>query len=510
MIYPLPFPLHPGNEIKLKVEAEANITAYKNIGKNDYYNTTGWMPRLWWEYEVHADYDVNIEINKDLPITTSGRFNSKTGGWHGKNIRSFAIVIARKDLKITESHAGETLVRVLAPNDENSRKCAELILNTATEVIHFYRKRFGFYPADVISLIPGYPKPWGGYPMATNVVVIHGMPAFPDREAFHWQWITAHEIGHQYFIEHVLEKDSHYWLVIGLGIYADWEWARARNMGKKKHHNFIMRYKQGVIDRLETHAVRHLDYRRLIDFDYNNVVVHGKGYCIIAALESVLGKKVFNNVYFRLLKEFKGLPLGTDDFQKVCEEVSGQNLEWFFSQWVHSSRYISYTVQSQDSEKISGKLVYKIKIKNQGDMMMPVPVRAVFSDNSVQETRTNRLLKEETLVFESSAELKEIQLDPENIFVNIVPLPKMSVNDLHREVKKMNYSGDSQKAKELFSKAKKLDYAKSGGWVKLGLNLYEGKLYKEALYAFRMVGKYLTGEKSPWHMGAWGLARPYA
>ena len=67
----------------------------------------------------------------------------------------------------------------------------------------------------------------------------------------------------------------------------------------------------------------------------------------------------------------------------------------------------------------------------------------------------------------------------------------------------MNYSGDFKKAKDLFYKAKEMDYAKSMGWIKIGLNLYEGKLYEEALYAFQMVDKYLTDEKSPWHMGAW-------
>ncbi|MCP4157760.1 MAG: M1 family metallopeptidase [bacterium] len=504
-VFPLPRPLAPGQEIILKVEVRGHLDLPRFLEQDHSYASTGWVPLLWWEYDVHSDYDVKLDLPANLPVITSGRFNPASGRWLGKNIRSFAVVMGRKDLKILEASAGDVLVRVLVLNDDNARKCANLVLDTAVDVVNFYRQRFGFYPGSTISLVPGGPGAWGGYPMATNVVVIHGMQVFPQKKERHWKWITAHELGHQFFIEHVLEKESHRWLVIGLGIYADREWSAARNPGDFAHKNFMDRFIAGVNKRNDTTAVLHRDALELLDFDFNNVVVHGKGYCIIAALELLMGKEPFYRVYIRLLKEFQGRPLSTGDFQRVCEEVCGQNLDWFFSQWVYSSRFISYSIISQSCDNVPdkpGSYVSTVSVKNAGDMEMPIPVRAYFNDGSSQLLLTNRLLKEESLIFKSNAPLKEVKIDPDGILPNVVPVPEMSVTDLHRVVSKLKYSGQHQLALELFPEAVNLKYAKARGWLKLSFNLYDGKHYKEALIAFRNLEKFLSNPKGSWKMSA--------
>ena len=39
------------------------------------------------------------------------------------------------------------------------------------------------------------------------MTMIHSMGAFSDLPEAHWRWIVAHEIGHQYWLEHVMAKD---------------------------------------------------------------------------------------------------------------------------------------------------------------------------------------------------------------------------------------------------------------------------------------------------------------
>jgi hypothetical protein len=60
-------------------------------------------------------------------------------------------------------------------------------------------------------------------------VAIHGLEPYVDGESpQHWQYITSHEIGHQYWGEWVLDPDRPAWLWIALGIFADTEFMTTR------------------------------------------------------------------------------------------------------------------------------------------------------------------------------------------------------------------------------------------------------------------------------------------
>jgi hypothetical protein len=84
---------------------------------------------------------------------------------------------------------------------------------------NFYRQHFGMYPQPSLTIIPGAPKPNGGYPYATAMVVIHGQEACSEKPDTYWRWIATHEVGHQYWLEHVLGKDpeqGYGWLISGI------------------------------------------------------------------------------------------------------------------------------------------------------------------------------------------------------------------------------------------------------------------------------------------------------
>lgn len=438
VLFQLPSALAPGEQIELNVEASTQFRINDVLSRKDHFTILNWFPKLYWGYETHAHYIVKLDTPDNLKVTTSGRFDPETGRWKGKNIRSFAIVLG-KDLDILEGSAGDVLVRVL--HTPKAAKCARLLLETAKDVIVFYRERFGFYPYRVLSIIPGISSPAGGFPVATNIVAVHGQEKFPQRGLLHWKWITAHEIGHQYFIEYVLEKKSNFRLVIGLGIYADREWMYTRKLGNEKHLNFINRYIKGVREGFDTTTVIHPDVRKAVDFDFNNVIDRGKGYSIISALDFVLGRETFDRIYKRLLRDFKGRELGDRDFIAVCEDETGQNLDWFFSQWLYSSRSMSYDITATSCEKKpgdEGTYISRVTVENLGELIMPVPVEAVFNDNSSQVKFTDRLKAVNQLIFESRAPLKTAKIDPGEILPNILPPPNLTLAKLIGKIRQMD------------------------------------------------------------------------
>jgi hypothetical protein len=473
-------PVAAGESLKLEVEFGLAVSAaperLDNIGP-----ISDW-PRLWWGIPSHDDYEVKFDVPAEYEIATSGRLDPKTGYFHAEGVPSFGLFLGR-GYKVLEDKAGDVEVRCLyKPAD---KKCAELLQETAVDVINFYRQWLGFYPYRILTIIPGMDRPAGGYPVAANIVSIHGMGRMAEKPQLHWQWIAAHEIGHQYWSRYVMEKDEPGWLWIGLGIYADRQYCRARGLGMRKHRELMARYIKGVREGHDTTVARSQEERSGIKFDFNNVVTHGKGFSIISALDCLLGDEIFGRVHHRCLKEYAGRRLGLHEFRAVCERESGQDLGWFFDQWVNSNKYLSYEIASKKCEKKGDAYVSEVEVRCLGTLKMPVPVEAGFEDGTTQRAFTNRLRDADTIRFESKSALKDVRLDPDDVLALVVPPPAPDEAQLGKAVQDLPWTGAGGKALEVFEKAQKGKMSDPGRWFKLGMTLYDGEYYEQALTAFK-------------------------
>lgn len=494
----LPSPLEPGAKVELEVTFSTSTASMR--GRKEV-RLTDWHPRLWWGFPTHGDFDVGVEIPAGYALVTSGRPEPGSGRYQASGIRSFGLFFAQ-GLEMIESDAEGVLVRCVFRR--GARACARLLLETAVDAIRFYREYFGFYPSSSLSIIPGADRPMGGYPFATNMVVIHGQQKMAERKEIHWRWITAHEIGHQYWLEHVLSKDvtrDWGWLMIGLGVHADREYARSRGLSTEKQRSMLQRYVTGVRQYLDTTAELTPEQRSQVRFDFNNVVVHGKGFGVISALDFVLGDETFKRVVLRCQKEYAGRRLGTDAFRAIAEAESGRDLGWFFQQWVRSNRYLSYRIASKECVKEGTAYVTRIAVERVGTLQMPVPVVARFSDGTSQHARTDRLQDVTRLRFESGAPLKEVVLDPDGVLPMVVPPPTLRPAELARRISAAPWTNAGREAGDLYSKAREIDLDSSRVWLKLGMMLYDGERYPEALDAFTRTEK-LVAKTNAWSFAA--------
>ncbi|NIR51001.1 M1 family metallopeptidase [candidate division KSB1 bacterium] len=339
----------------------------------------------------------------------------------------------------------------------------------------------------------------GGYPVATGIVAIHGQERMGDVPEIHWRWITAHEIGHQYWGEYVLEKDDSGWLWIGLGIYADREYVRARSLSLEKHQKIMERYINVVRKHVDTTVDITPEQRSDVDFDFNNVVIHGKGFSIISALACVLGRETFDRIYRRCLEQFGGRRLGAYEFQAVCEEETDQDLGWFFDQWLRSSRYPSYQITSQVCTKHNDGYRSRVRVESLGTLKMPVPIVTYFEDGTSQRRVTDRLLHVNILEFASSAPLHEVRLDPDGELALVVPPPgpppmPTTKDELRKRIRRMSITGAGKEALDLFTAAQQLNLTDPDLWWRLGLALYDGSYYPKALIAWRRIGEFAEGD----------------
>lgn len=469
-------PIRPEEKTTLQIKYNALAPDYL---KSEEIRVPSFYPQVWWGYSTHNSFVVKIDAPAEYTLATSGVLDAKTGWYRAENVSRFGLFLGKGN-KVIKANAEDILVQVVFKPE--AEKCAHLILDTAVDVINFYRQRFGFYPYQSVSIVPGgMDWPAGGYPIATSLVGIHAMEQMDMMPEVHWRWITAHEIGHQYCGEYVLSNDpadSFDWLMIGLGIYADREYSRAKGLGSEKYQQIVARYIEGVRKGLDTTIDITLEERANIKYDFNNVVEHGKGYSVISALDCVLGKKVFDRIYKRCLKEFSGKRLDVQEFQVICEEQTGQDLGWFFDQWVNSNRYLSYEISGKKCKEEDGIYISEVEVKCLGNLKMPVPVVAYFNDGTEQRRFTERLLEASVLEFESRSPLKRALLDPDGELAMVV--------ELSAKISALPNSEAGGKAVILFDEAKETGLSDVGAWWKLGRILYDGKYYREALEAFQI------------------------
>lgn len=491
-LFDLPQNLQPGGQIELSVEFGATWKLDQRAGSAI---TSFLSPQLWWGFGTLDDYEVRLHAPEGYAVATSGRYDSAAGIYRAAGLRVFGLFLG-KGYQSIEADAGD--VRVRAVFTKEGRACAELLLKTAVDAVKFYRERFGFYPHRSLTIVPGMDHPAGGYPPATALVVVHGQHRLAERPETFWRWITAHEIGHMYWGDHVLAQgsDSLSWLMIGLGIHADREYRRARGITVGVGALETM-YVKGVKQGRDTTIDVTKERQSSIQWDFNNTVEHGKSAALLNALEAVIGVEPFNNLYRRCLKEYAGRQLGWREFQRAAQLESGQDLDWFFEEWVRSSESAAYRIAGKECSPAGGEFDCRVQVERTGGLRTPITIAARFQDGSEQRARTERLADIDEMEFRAKAPLKEVVIEPDSA-VALAEAPETPVK-LMAKIRQMPWTGVGAAALEAYRRVRELKITDAGTQGKLALLLYDGRYYQEAL---DLITQLQQLEKSDWRFMA--------
>ncbi len=500
VVIELPSLVFPGHKLEIRVRFSRSFSFESDDNQHIW---TDWFPRIYWGMQAQDDFVVKANYPPEFALASSGLYDSETDSYRVNGVRRYGICFY-KGFDVSQQTVDGIEVRVF--HTPAAKECAELVLNTAVDAINFYKKRFGFYPSNHLEILQGADAPVGGYPPATNIVVVHGMERLSERDDLHWRWITAHEVGHQYWFEYVMPEppDRFDWLMIGLGIYMDREYCRYKGLSLDKHRELMERFINGVREGDDTRADVNGDYLDDIGFDFNNVVTHGKGFSIISALNCLLGDELFGRIYARCLKEFAGKRLCRCDFQRVCEQESSQNLDWFFDQWVSTSRFPAFEITAQECSPGNSGFTSDVIVKRTGTLDMPVQVTAYFSDQTQQTKFTGRMQPVSTLRFESKTALDSAVIDANHEIAMVIPPPKPEELRIRRELLSLPSHEEMDSLPSLVQKALQLNIKQTLFWGKLGRKLYGWGLYDDALAVFKRRTELLEEIKSEWVVSSYG------
>jgi hypothetical protein len=489
LLLALPAPVPPGG--RLKVDVRFTSRAVVNEGQVHF---GLWYPRLWREGRpVRDTFRVRLTAPPGFVAATSGRLDPASGAYINDCVTTHFGLFLSKALQVERREAGG--VEISALFTEKGRACARHCLAAAADIVPFYRTWLGVYPHRSLVILPGGDRPMGGYPYASGMVVIHGQETFdPDkgeRSRDWWTWITAHEIGHQYWGECVMSADvtSHYtdaWLMIGLGICADKAYMLGTGRGWDRHRGFLDGYLAGARAGNDTTLDAPPSLVKVQQYDRNNILIHGKGFAVLSALETVLGAPAFDRLYRRTVREFAGRRLGWKEFQRLAEAEGGQGLDWFFEDWVRSSKALECRVTSRTSTPSPEGFLSEVRVEyGPNSIRMPVPVRAVFEDGTVRTASTDRLVRENMLRFSGRSPLREVALDPDKRLALVEEILPQTAAQIAEDVEALDWTGTGARALEYFKNPATAAIRTPHVWFKLGLLLFDGGTYPESLAAFQ-------------------------
>ncbi len=408
---------------------------FKSIEHGDYFNNnqilfnSHWIPMLYFfgnngfniNYQKHSDYKVNISYPKDFIIATSGLIIERIEVkgevqiyTEAKDIPSYGLVMSR-DFLINDTISREGII-IRSYYYYIDKKWGNKLLEIAEDVIDFYIDTLGFYPQPILTIIPGANKPYGGWPVSPNIVCVHrGLDSKGDYALTHATWITAHEIGHQYWgFNYVLEPLNYpQWFGISMGIYTDWLYTKSRKIEQNYnsfHNSYIKGFKKGH----NTTVMQLTDSLNDQGFDWNNVIKHGKSFAILRMLSYEIGEEKFFEIFNECLKLYKGVNVTLDMFQDVCESATNTDLDWFFNQWYFTNDCLDFEVVDVKNLKKGDNFEISFIIQRKGNALASVIDYQLITENgeSLYRVFNGRLDKNE-IVIETESPIKEIVLDPD-------------------------------------------------------------------------------------------------
>jgi hypothetical protein len=127
---------------------------------------------------------------------------------------------------------------------------------------------------------------------------------------------------------------------------------------------------------------------------YNTGIIYDKGAWVLRMLQFVEGDTAWQNpgVLFRALRaygdSFKYGTASTADFQRINEHLSGQNLDWFFNEWVYDRGYPKYSISWNkqplgDSWLVAATLTQRNDTNSARMFHMPYPIRFNCAGESI-------------------------------------------------------------------------------------------------------------------------------
>jgi aminopeptidase N len=206
---------------------------------------------------------------------------------------------------------------------------------------------------DTYSRLTGINYPWAKYAQTTVADFFGGMenvsattlvdwlPSprdYQDRPWYPWILIP-HELSHQWFGDYVTTENwANMWLNEGFAEFMPGQYWEQRAGAHTAQDYYLDEYDQFM----------QIDQQRrmpLASLGSNNI--YPKGALVLRMLKQYLGEKPFWASVHRYLTDHAYDNATTDDLRQAVLDATGENLDWFWDQWIYQAGYPEFAVAAK-------------------------------------------------------------------------------------------------------------------------------------------------------------------
>lgn len=469
---PLAAPVGPAETIEVEIEWTSRVPrTFARTGTiGDFYFIAQWFPKIgvledtgWNTHQFHSateffsdfgTYDVELDLPSGWVAGATGRLAgaSERGDrtlhrFVQEDVHDFAWTTSPHYLERHARFEHATLPAVdirllLQPEHEGQ---AERHFEATRAALRYYGEWYGPYPYGHITVVdPAWQSGAGGMEYPTFFTA--GTRWLQPERAVQPESVTIHEAGHQFWYGIVATNEfEHAWMDEGLNTYT-----QARVMSEHFYpHYYARRYFGGFIPWVfkDLPLTREVDGNRMTAFrpvashdaqstptfkywpGSASAISYNKTALWMHTLENMLGWETVQRILSTYFTRFAFQHPKPEDFFAIANEVSGQDLTWFFDQVHRSSSVFDYAVDVFRSERPrQGGLIdgapdadppYRttVVVRRLGDGTFPVDVLVRFADGGEQRWRWDGQDRWKAFEIDRPSRAVSAQVDPERVLV---------------------------------------------------------------------------------------------
>ena len=244
---------------------------------------------------------------------------------------------------------------------DHARQAARYI-DAAKVALRGYGTRLGAYPYDTLTLVdpPLGALGSGGmeYPTFITLGTHSILELAPFRGVLAPEVVTVHEFGHQFFQGMIANNEfEESWIDEGINTYYEnqvmadaYGPASVTFLGISSLH--LEGLRNGGLDGGEFRDPLATPSWRFISGRSYGLNSYDRTGLVLDQLERLLGPESFHRAMRAFFQHWRYHHPGTADFERSIARTTGEDLGWYFSQALHSTRNLDYAVSSLDNQRL--------------------------------------------------------------------------------------------------------------------------------------------------------------
>ncbi|NQV71973.1 M1 family metallopeptidase [bacterium] len=381
--------------------------------------------------EFYADfgtYDVTLDVPESYEVGASGikveesiQNGIKTLRYKADDVIDFAWTASPDFLEYTQQWRHVFIRALIQPAHKGQ---AQRHIDAAIVALERYDEWIGEYPYTTLTVVDGIGDSNGmEYPTLITAGTTYGLPTW----ARVLELVTIHEFGHQYFMGLLASNEfEEAWLDEGMNSYiesriVDDAYGRGSviELGHFKIGD-IAAQRLGYVKQKPSKGALITKSWEYTMGDYGKAS-YAKPATVMNTLERYWGWDMQQKFLKAYYAQWRFKHPSTRDLQDVAEQVSGEDLDWFFDQFVYGTAVVDYAIDSiSNTKKEDDSYSSRVRIWRKYDGIFPVSIRLTFADGSVQDQSWDGQDEWKDIRVAGPSRLVEAFIDPEfDVLVDI-------------------------------------------------------------------------------------------